>query len=131
MSFVRSIGSARKTVRPDAISRSGRPSRSTITGLEDTLTIGTGDSRVVLYRLPTAHAEGLLAAYVPSARILFQSDVVNAAPTPPAAGSVELVKFVRARGISVRPAAGGHGVVLAWADVERAAAPTASAPQGF
>jgi glyoxylase-like metal-dependent hydrolase (beta-lactamase superfamily II) len=128
VSFVRSIGSARKTVRPDAISRSGRPSRSTITGMEDTLTIGTGDSRVVLYRLPTAHAEGLLAAYVPSARILFQSDVVNAAPTPPAAGSVELVKFVRARGMSVDRVAGGHGVVLAWADVERAATPPASAP---
>ncbi|MGE5800849.1 MAG: MBL fold metallo-hydrolase [Gemmatimonadota bacterium] len=128
VSFVRSIGSARKTVRPDAISRSGKPSRSTITGVEDTLTIGTGDSRVVLYRLPSAHAEGLLAAYVPSARILFQSDVVNAAPNPPAPGSAELVKFVRARGISVERVAGGHGVVLAWADVERAATPPASAP---
>jgi len=128
VSFVRSIGSARKTVRPDAISRSGRPSRSTITSVEDTLTIGTGDSRIVLYRLPTAHAEGLLAAYVPSARILFQSDIVNAAPNPPAAGSAELVKFVRARGITVERVAGGHGLVLAWADVERAAAPPASAP---
>jgi glyoxylase-like metal-dependent hydrolase (beta-lactamase superfamily II) len=128
VSFVRSIGSARKTVRPDAISRSGRPSRSTITSVEDTLTIGTGDSRVVLYRLPSAHAEGLLAAYVPSAKVLFQSDVVNAAPNPPAPGSAELVKFVRARGISVERVAGGHGVVLAWADVERAATPPASAP---
>jgi len=128
VSFVRSIGAARKTVRPDAISRSGRPSRSTITSVEDTLTIGTGDSRIVLYRLPTAHAEGLLAAYVPSARILFQSDIVNAAPNPPAAGSAELVKFVRARGITVERVAGGHGLVLAWADVERAAAPPASAP---
>ena len=128
VSFVRSIGAARKTVRPDAISRSGRPSRSTITSVEDTLTIGTGDSRVVLYRLATAHAEGLLAAYVPSARILFQSDIVNAAPNPPAAGSAELVKFVRARGITVERVAGGHGLVLAWADVERAAAPPASAP---
>jgi len=128
VNFVRSIGSARKTVRPDAISRSGKPSRSTILSVEDTLTLGTGDSRVVLYRLPTAHAEGLLAAYVPSARILFQSDVVNAAPNPPAAGCVELVKFARGRGISVERVAGGHGVVLAWADVERAATPPASAP---
>jgi glyoxylase-like metal-dependent hydrolase (beta-lactamase superfamily II) len=126
-SFVRSIGSARKTIRPDAISR-GKPSRSVITGVEDTLTIGTGDSRVVLYRLPSAHAEGLLAAYVPSARILFQSDVVNAAPTPPAAGSAELVTFVQARGIAVDRVAGGHGLVLAWADVQRAAAPPTSAP---
>ena len=128
VSFIRSIGSARKTVRPDAISRSGKPSRSTITGVEDTLTVGTGDSRVVLYRLPSAHAEGLLAAYVPSAKILFQSDVVNAAPNPPGAGSAELVKFVKARGITVDRVAGGHGVVLGWADVERAATPPTSAP---
>ena len=127
VSFVRTIGSARKTVRPDALAR-GRSSRSTITGVEDTLTVGTGDSRVVLYRLPSAHAEGLLAAYVPSARILFQSDVVNAAPNPPAPGSAELVKFVQARGIAVDRVAGGHGVVLAWADVQRAAAPPTSAP---
>ena len=127
VSFVRSIASAKKTVRPDAIS-TGRPSRSTITAVEDTLVVGTGDSRVVAYRLPSAHAEGLLAVYVPAARILFQSDVVNAAPNPPAAGSAELVKFVRARGITVERVAGGHGLVLAWADVERAATPPASAP---
>ncbi len=127
VSFVRSIASAKKTVRPDAIS-TGRPSRSTITAVEDTLVVGTGDSRVVVYRLPSAHAEGLLAVYVPAARILFQSDVVNAAPNPPAAGSAELVKFVRARGITVERVAGGHGLVLAWADVERAATPPASAP---
>jgi len=48
---------------------------------------------------------------------------VNAAPTPPAAGSAELISFVKARGIAVDKVAGGHGVVLAWADVERAAAP--------
>ena len=128
VSFIRSIGAARKTVRPDAISRSGKPSRSTITGMEDSMVVGTGDSRIVLYRLPSAHAEGLLAVYVPSAKILFQSDVVNAAPNPPPAGSAELVTFVKARGITVDRVAGGHGVVLGWADVERAAAPPASAP---
>lgn len=128
VSFIRSIGAARKTVRPDAISRSGKPSRSTITGMEDSMVVGTGDGRIVLYRLPSAHVEGLLAAYVPAAKILFQSDVVNAAPTPPAGGSAELVKFVKARGISVDRVAGGHGIVLGWADVERAAAPPTSAP---
>lgn len=129
VSLVRSIGSARKTVRPDALSRSGKPSRSTITAVEDSLVVGTGDSRVVAYRLPTAHAEGLLAVYVPSARILFQSDVVTANPNPPAVGSAELVKFVQARGITVERMAGGHGQVVAWDVVQRAAAPApTSAP---
>jgi len=130
-SFVRSIATAPKTVRPDILSRRlgpARPRPPTITTLEDSLIVGTGDGRVVAYRLPTAHAEGLLAIYVPSAKILFQSDVVNAAPTPPAAGSAELIRFVKARGLAVERVAGGHGVVLTWADVERAAAPPASAP---
>lgn len=128
VSFIRSIGSARKTVRPDALSRASRAPRSTITGVEDSLVVGTGDSRVVAYRLPTAHAEGLLAVYVPSAKILFQSDVVSANPNPPVAGSAELVKFVQARGIAVERVAGGHGQVVAWDVVQRASTPPASAP---
>lgn len=121
--FVRSIATAPKTVRPDALTRA-RAARAAVTTVEDSLVVGTGDNRIVAYRLPTAHVEGMLAIYVPSAKVLFQSDVVNAAPTPPAAGSAELVRFVRARGLAVERVAGGHGVVLAWADVERAAAPT-------
>ncbi|HET9384672.1 MAG TPA: MBL fold metallo-hydrolase [Gemmatimonadales bacterium] len=127
VSFIRSIGSARKTVRPDALSRASRP-RSTITPVEDSLVVGTGDSRIVAYRLPTAHAEGVLAVYVPSAKILFQSDVVTANPNPPAAGSAELARFVQARGITVERVAGGHGQVVAWDVVQRASAPPASAP---
>lgn len=128
VSFVRSIGTARKTVRPDALSRSGRPSRSTITSVEDSLVVGSGETRVVAYRLPTAHAEGLLAIYVPAAKILFQSDVVSANPNPPAAGSAELIKFVKARGLAVERMAGGHGMVVAWTDIERAAVPPTTAP---
>jgi glyoxylase-like metal-dependent hydrolase (beta-lactamase superfamily II) len=124
--FVRGIAAAPKTVRPDILSRrvgAARVARPTITTVEDSLVVGSGDGRIVLYRLPTAHAEGLLAAYVPSAKVLFQSDVVNAAPTPPAAGSAELKRFVQARGLAVDRVAGGHGVVLQWADVEKAATP--------
>jgi glyoxylase-like metal-dependent hydrolase (beta-lactamase superfamily II) len=126
VSFVRSIAAARKTVRPDVLAQRLGAARSpvpAITGLEDSLIVGTGDGRVIAYRIPSAHAEGLLAVYVPAARILFQSDVVNATPTPPAAGSAELVRFVKARGLTVERVAGGHGVVLPWADVEHAAAP--------
>src|SRR5574341_151931 len=63
-SFVRSIATAPKTVRPDILSRRlgpARPRPPAITGLEDSLVVGTGDGQVVAYRLPTAHAEGLLA----------------------------------------------------------------------
>ncbi len=130
-SFVRTIASAAKSVRPDVLSRRlgpARPRPPTITTLEDSLIVGTGDGQVVAYRLPTAHVEGMLAIYVPSARILFQSDVVTANPNPPAAGSAELVRFVKARGLAVERMAGGHGLVVPWADIERAATPPASTP---
>jgi glyoxylase-like metal-dependent hydrolase (beta-lactamase superfamily II) len=73
--FVRGIAAARKTVAPDELSR--RPRAPVITAVRDSLAIGTGDARVVLYPLPTSHAEGLLVAFLPSHRLLFTSDVLT------------------------------------------------------
>ena len=124
VSFVRQIATARKTVRPDALSRG--QAAPAVLGVGDSLAIGTGERRVMLYLLPTAHAEGVLAAYVGG--ILFASDVLTpplpGATTPlAAAGSAEMAALVRARGIPVDRFAGGHGGVVPWADVERAARP--------
>ena len=119
--FVRRVAEARKTITPDALRT---PGGVLVRGVADSVSVGTGTGRLVLYSLPSAHAEGILAAYLPSARLLFVSDVLS----PPAqpgqtlapAGSAELVAFVRARGIPVDRVVGGHGGVAAWADVEAA-----------
>jgi glyoxylase-like metal-dependent hydrolase (beta-lactamase superfamily II) len=124
--FVRGIAAARKTVSPDALARRLGPARirpPAITAVEDSMVLGAGDGRVVIYRLPTTHVEGMLAAYVPGARLLFVSDVLTPGPTLAPVGSAELVALARARGLTVDRVAGGHGGVAAWADVERAAAP--------
>jgi glyoxylase-like metal-dependent hydrolase (beta-lactamase superfamily II) len=124
--FVRGIAAARKTVSPDALARRLGPARiraPAITAVEDSTVLGAGDGRVVIYRLPTAHVEGMLAAYVPAARLLFVSDVLTPGPTLAPAGSAELVALARARGIPVDRVAGGHGGVANWADVEKAATP--------
>jgi glyoxylase-like metal-dependent hydrolase (beta-lactamase superfamily II) len=63
----------------------------------------------------------MLAAYVPSARLLFTSDVLSPGPTLAAPGSRELLALVRQRGLAVDRFAGGHGGVASWADVEAAA----------
>ena len=123
--FVREIGAARKTVRPDALSR-GRAA-PVIVGVGDSLVVGSGERRVVLYELPTVHAEGVLAAWVPGAGILFASDVLSppaAGVTTPlaAVGSAEMLALARRRGITPDRFAGGHGGVVAWSEVERAAA---------
>lgn len=122
--FVNRIGAAPKTIAPDALSRGGR--RPAVRGVSDSLTIGSGASAVVLYAINSVHAEGLLAAFVPSAGVLFTSDVLNPPANPAttplnAVGAGELVTFASQRGITVRTVAGGHGVAMAWADVARAA----------
>lgn len=118
--FVREIARARKTVSPDELSR--RPRAPALRLVDDSLTVGEGDARVVAYVLPTAHVQGMVAAYVPSARVYFTSDVLPGGATPSPAGSAEVMAAVRALGIVVERVAGGHGAVLSWAEVERAAA---------
>ena len=120
VAFVTRVATARKTVAPDALSRGG--ARPAVQGMADSLVIGSGASAVVLYSIGSVHAEGLLAAFVPSAGVLFTSDVLNPAPVLNPVGAAELVAFARARGLAVRTYTGGHGVALPWADVERAVA---------
>ncbi|MGH7560799.1 MAG: MBL fold metallo-hydrolase [Gemmatimonadales bacterium] len=121
--FVRGVAAARKTTAPDALSRT--PRGAVVRSVTDSLSIGTGLSRVVLLHLPSAHADGILAAWVPAARILFVSDVLSppaqAGQAPARAGSIELVALARAHGLNVDRVVGGHGGIAAWADVERAA----------
>ena len=114
--FVRGIGTATKTVAPDTLRRA-----PVVRPVTDSMTIGTGDQRIVVYAFPTTHAQGMLVAWVPAAGLLFTSDVLSPGPTLAAAGSRELVAFARARGLAVARVAGGHGGVAEWADVERAA----------
>lgn len=85
------------------------------------MSVGSGDARVVLVTLPSVHAEGILAAYVPSARLLFASDVLTPGPTLAPLGSAEVVALARSRGHAVDRVAGGHGGVANLADVQAAA----------
>ncbi len=118
--FVRDIARAPKTVAPDALTR--RPRAPVIHAVRDSLVIGAGSSRVVLYDLANTHAEGMLAVYVPAARLLFIVDVLSpGAGNLPAAASAEVVAMVRRRGIEVDRLVGGHGGIAPWGEVLRAA----------
>lgn len=119
--FIRRVAAAPKTLVPDELSRRRRdPSMRLVT---DSLVIGLGDSRIVVYPLATAHADDVLGIWVPSAGVVFTSDVLNPAPNTPLnpMGSSELVAFARSRGLSPQRYAGGHGPVQQWSEVERAA----------
>jgi glyoxylase-like metal-dependent hydrolase (beta-lactamase superfamily II) len=119
--FARKVGTAPKTVAPDRIARGA--AAPPFVPVRESLSLGTGAGRVVLYPLASTHAEGLLGAWVPSAGIVFTSDVVSPAANqaPPRLGSSELVAFARAVGITPSKYAGGHGVVIDWSALEAAA----------
>jgi glyoxylase-like metal-dependent hydrolase (beta-lactamase superfamily II) len=121
VAFVQGIAAAKKTIAPDALSRGGRA--PPVRAVTDTLVLGTGASQVVLYPLPTTHVEGMLAAWVPAAGIVFTSDVLSPAANQPLPkpGSVELVRFARTGGLAPKQFVGGHGVVVDWSAVEAAA----------
>src|SRR6185295_1042916 len=102
VAFVRGISVAWVTVNIEALACGHGPARvrvTAITGVADSLVLGSGGGQIVLYRLPTAHVEGMLAAYVPAARLLFVSDVLSPGPTLAPVGSAELVALARARSI--------------------------------
>lgn len=119
--FVAGIGAAGKTVAPDRLSRS--PGTPPVVPVRDSLVLGSGAGKVVLYPLASSHVEGLLAAWVPSAGVVFTSDVVSPAANtaPPRLGSAELVAFARAVGITPARYAAGHGIVIDWSLLAAAA----------
>ena len=119
--FVAGIAVAAKTVVPDRLSRS--PGAPPMVPVQDSLVLGTGAEKVVLYPLASSHAGGLLAAWVPGAGVVFTSDVVSPAASaqPPRQGSAELVAFAKAVGITPARYAAGHGVVIDWSVLEAAA----------
>ncbi|MEO5798834.1 MAG: MBL fold metallo-hydrolase [Gemmatimonadales bacterium] len=122
--FIRSIGNAKKTVKPDAISR-GRKLPA-ITGFSDSMTIGNGESRVVLYSVTTAQDGGAhLVAFVPAAGVMFQSDILTAPPGgqgkigKPAA--LEIQAIAQKHGIVIKQVIGGHGDVATMEAIATAA----------
>ncbi len=120
LAFVRTVGAARKTVSPDAIARGAAAPAPRTTG--DSLSLGSGAGRVILLPIASDHVEGILAAWVPAAGIVFTSDILSPQPNQPLAapGSAELVGFARGRGITPSKYVGGHGVVVDWSAVEAA-----------
>lgn len=120
VTFLRGIATARKTIAPDALSRS--PRVPAIRAASSSLSIGSGDTKVEFFELPNTHAEGLLVAYMPSLRILFVADVIQPGPGMSPAGCREVMAMVQSRGITVDRVVGAHAGIVSWADVVAAAA---------
>jgi len=87
-----------------------RDARRAVQEVADSVTVGAGDTRVLLFAVSNSHADGMLAAYVPAARILFAADIAPGNPF----FQRELIDAVRARGLQVERLAPAHGAVTPW-----------------
>jgi len=121
VAFVQEIGRADRTVTPDALSEGTTP--PAVTGVTDTIITGASGPAVHLLSLPTTHVEGILAAWVPDAKLLFVVDVVSPGATLPALGSAEVEAFLTARGLDAERIVGGHGGIATRTDLQAAASP--------
>ena len=98
--FVRSIG---------GVSASVAKSRRVRT-VDDSLTVGTGPTRFTLYHIPTSHARGLMMAYFPETKLMFEVDLAQGPPND----RQDLYDFITGRGLQVAKFARIHGQVMDW-----------------
>ena len=107
--FVQRMLQAPHTYVPDSLQKAQKPGIiETVGGEKKVLT--DGDRTVEIYPIQNGHAEGMLAAYVPHAKLLFVADLFSpGAPQQPPVWPRELLESITAAGLRVEHIVGGHG----------------------
>ena len=74
-SFIKDVLQRNSTVLPNPISNK----KVNVIGVADSLALGTGEEQVILYTIPSAHAEhdDYVVLYKPSTKTLYFNDLVN------------------------------------------------------
>ncbi len=121
------------TLNPDALGRSPQAPRIETVGTERILEDAT--RRLELYHVADCEwVDGLLMAYLPGERLLFEADVFSPPADPLARRYPEypfaanLLENVAARGLEIERVVPAHGRVVPLADLQKAAAPPFVAP---
>ena len=88
--------------------------------------ITDGTRRVELYDLPSEHAHGMLLAYIPDAKLGYQTDIWTGPGVDPLGAramprQLALIKAVKDNHLDVEHFLGGHGRVGLYADLLRSA----------
>jgi glyoxylase-like metal-dependent hydrolase (beta-lactamase superfamily II) len=122
--FVERLAAAAHTVRPDALSREGRPAVvETFTGKK---TLTDGARSLELHDLgPNPHVDELVVAYLPQERLAFMADVFSIpvqGPFPPAGSATREFAAKLQRVGPVTTIAPGHGRMGTLEDLEKALA---------
>ncbi|HUO38900.1 MAG TPA: MBL fold metallo-hydrolase [Mycobacterium sp.] len=124
--FYERAWSAPRTLEPDRLSRSGKPAR--FLTVQDAARLKGGNGRVLELHLlqGNPHNEQNLVVWLPTERILFQSDMLNAPVSAPVThpGPVITNFYDNLRRLKIEPQqiVGGHGPkVLTMSDLDAAA----------
>ncbi|MEV0068615.1 MBL fold metallo-hydrolase [Amycolatopsis sp. NPDC050768] len=113
VAFFQRALSAPHEVDPDRLATG--PVKTTVRGIADTLTFDTaGGGTVAVHRIVSDHADDMVIVYVSSGKLVFNSDLWNPTPAPPAPGdqrgrlATQLYDAIQALGLDVDTVVGGH-----------------------
>ncbi len=85
--------------------------------------IKDGNQSLELHAFMSSHAEPMVMAYVPSGRVLFQSDLwFPKVPAPASSETVELAEGIKKANLKVDTMVGGHGLFGPYAEMTKAIA---------
>ena len=123
--FLERLATTTRTLRPDALARS--PRASVIETFARKRVLTDGSMSLELHDIgPNPHVTEAVVAYVPNARVAFQSDLVTLpvdGPLPPVSPAwADFVAKVRTLGLQVETVVGGHGRVGNLAEISKAVA---------
>lgn len=122
--FWRKVVASKDTLGADTPKKGFADAR--IVEVGDKHTIGEGDRKVELYDLVSKHSAGMLMAYLPSAKLGYQTDIWTGPGVDPIGPQAmprqrALVELVERHTLDLTRFIGGHGRVGAYADLKRAA----------
>ena len=122
--FVKGLVGRDRAIRPDRLS--ARPAAAKVQTVTDKLVVSDGSQTLELHMLPTSHSHGMLVAYLPKHKLLFNADMFGpplVGPLPSANDfAVELRDGIRKRNLQVETFAGAHGRVATLSELEQSVA---------
>jgi glyoxylase-like metal-dependent hydrolase (beta-lactamase superfamily II) len=118
--FFAHIFAAPATVSPDAMAENPVDAVIETVLADDVYTLADAEQPVEFYPIDQTHAEDMVIAYVPSAGIVFITDLYSPNPAAESAGAggQALADAIAAYGLDVSMIAGGHGGVISFEEFE-------------
>jgi glyoxylase-like metal-dependent hydrolase (beta-lactamase superfamily II) len=118
--FVKGLATRPRMIRPDRLS--AKPATASVQTVTDKLVLSDGNQTLELHAMPNTHVEGMLVAYLPKEKLLYNADLFG----PPLVGplpvandfAIELRDGIKKLNLQVEKFAGAHGRTATAADLE-------------